>query len=117
MRSISYILTGEPSCFADCIDYMSSNNLLRVTMELKSDETSNQQVLIRLLLGYFTWDFGNRVVTYHEQMGGIVLQEPVERQRLSVQNANRRLERRLADFAHYKIDVQNKEERFVYEER
>lgn len=117
MRSISYILTGEPGSFPDCIDYRSANELIRVTIELKSDETANQQVLIRLLLAYFTWDFGNRVVTYHEQMGGIVLHEPAERQLLSVQNANRRLERRLADFQHYDIDVQNKEERFVYEER
>ena len=116
MRSISYILTGEPSCFADCIDYKSSNELISVAVELKRDETSNQQVLIRLLLGYFTWDFGNRIVTYHEQLGGIVLQESPQRQRLSVDNANRRLERRLRDFEHYGIDVRNKQERFVYPE-
>lgn len=117
MRSFSYILTGEPGCFADCIDYLSGNELIGVTIELKGDETTSQQVLVRLLLAYFTWDFRNRVVTYHEQLGGIVLHESPGRHRLSVENANRRLERRLRDFEDFNIDIQNKEARFVYEER
>ena len=112
MRSISYILGGEPSCFADCVDYLSGNELIEVTIELKSDDTTNQEILIRRFLGYFTWNFRNKVVTYHEQFGGIVLHEPVERQRTSIANANRRLERRLRDFEHFNIELQNCGSRF-----
>jgi len=112
MRSISYLLTGEPSCFADCVDYLSDNELIRATVELKNDDTTNQQILIGRRLGDFTWHFRNRVVTYHEEVGGIVLTESPGRQQKSLENANRRLERRLRDFEHFGIDLEGHEARF-----
>ena len=52
------------------------------------------------------------MVTYHEEFGGIVLTESPERQQKSLENANRRLERRLRDFEHFGIELECREVRF-----
>jgi hypothetical protein len=113
MRSLPYLMTGEPRCFADCVDYRSRSKLLHVRVELKADETPPEPVAIRRLLACFVWDFENKIVACEEQMGGIVLSEPPDRQRLSLDNANRRLKRRLDEFSHFGIELNGREARFT----
>ena len=54
MRSLLYILGGEPRCFADCIDYMKHHKLKNVTIELKTVDETTDQFLIKRLVGFFT---------------------------------------------------------------
>ena len=107
MRSISYLLGGKPRCFADCIDYMKNHNLKSVHVELKTSSETNEQIIIKRLLGFFTWDFNDLLVTYEEQFGGIIESESSKRQHISILNANRRLERRKKDFQKFSIDLLN----------
>ena len=112
MRSIGYILGGKPGCFADCLDYAKNQTLGGVKLELKTYNEIGEEIIIRRLSGFFTWDFKNTIVTYEEQFGGIVETEDTKRQEISLLNANRRLERRLKDFEQFNIELMNNEVRF-----
>lgn len=112
MRSLGYIMGGKPGSFADCVDHAARHRLKSVKMALKSCNDVGEALIIRRMLGFFTWEFEDLVVTYDEQFGGIVEAEDAERQGKSVENANRRLERRLRDFAEFKIEVNGDEARF-----
>lgn len=112
MRTIKYVLGGRPNCFADCIDYMDSHKLKSVHIELKTANEINEEVIIKKLLGFFTWSFNDMVVTYEEQFGGIIETESKERQNKSLFNANRRLERRIKDFEQFNIKLEGGEQRF-----
>ena len=68
---------------------------------------------MRKLLGYFTWNYKDLIVTYEEQIGGIVESENKERQAVSILNANRRLDRRVKDFDMFDVNLINKEKRFT----
>lgn len=104
---------GKPCCFADCVDYMKNHTLNTVSLDLKSSNEITEQIIIRKLLGYFTWNFVDLIVTYEEQLGGIVESETEERQAVSIVNANRRLERRVKDFNMFDINLVHKEKRFT----
>jgi len=112
VRSIPYILGGKPRCFADCKDYMKGHDLKEVTVDLKTAEETAEHIFIKRLLGFFTWDFSDLIVTYEEQFGGIIPMEPEERQDASVKNANRRLGRRINDFKQAGIELKKSEQRF-----
>ena len=92
---------------------MKSHTLNNVSLELKSSNEITEEVIIRKLLGYFTWNFKDLIVTYEEQMGGIVESETEERQAVSIVNANRRLERRVKDFNMFDISLINKKKQFT----
>jgi len=91
---------------------MKNHTLNNVSLELKSSYEITEEVIIRKLLGYFTWNFVDLIVTYEEQLGGIVESETEERQAVSIVNANRRLDRRVKDFNMFDINLVNKEKRY-----
>lgn len=105
MRSMSYILFGKPSCFADCIDYARGHRLVSVEVKLKAYDVVHENIPMRELSGFWIWNFEDTVVSYEEPYGGILSTEGEERQQLSLRNANRRLRRRLNDFAEFEIPV------------
>ena len=115
MRSIIYVLGGKPCCFADCIDYMKNNKLINVSLDLKSSNEITENIIMRKLLGYFTWNYKDLIVTYEEQFGGIVESESEQRHAVSILNANRRLDRRVRDFNMFDINLINKDKRFTGE--
>lgn len=92
MRSISYILGGKPSNLADCLDYAQKHKAQRVILNLHSQEDVGEQVVVRWLAATYIWVFDDTATTYDLKYGGCFAHEPVERQQLSVDNANRRLE-------------------------
>lgn len=112
MRSIKYILGGNPGCFADCIDYAKNHPIKSIRLGLKTDNEITEEVILKRLVGFFTWEFENKIITYEELFGGIVESEGINRQKDSVVNANRRLNRRLKDFEQFNIEVLNNEVRF-----
>ncbi len=112
MRSIKYILGGEPKCFADCVDYARNHEVNHVTLALKERTDHSEEVIVHRLIGVFIWDFDDRVVTYEEEFGGAVEPEEDHRNELSRDNANRRLENRLEEFEHHDIPVKNADLRF-----
>lgn len=112
MRTIKYILGGEPKSFEDCVDYARNHEVNEVTLALKERTDHSEEVIVHRLIGVFIWDFDDRVVTYEENFGGVVEPEDEEREKLSRQNANRRLETRLDEFEHHNIPVKNAHLRF-----
>src|SRR6056297_1925237 len=105
MRSIKYILSGAPKCFADCVDYARNHEIKHVTLALKERTDHSEDVIVDRLIGVFVWDFDDRIVTYEEEFGGIIEPEGADREKLSRENANRRLEKRLDEFEHFDIPV------------
>lgn len=115
MRSITYLTHGTPMCFADCIDYMESHAVKGILMELRHEYVIREFFPILRLYGVFTWDFDSGPVVYDEQFGGIVQEESEARWRKSVDNANRRVERRIGDFRGFSLDLSGAESRFPYD--
>lgn len=92
MRSLSYILTGRPHNRSDCIDHARAHaKLRRVSVELHTHEDVTDEFVARTLFATYVWVFEDTVVTYEETYGRVFQHEQAERQRLSVDNANRRL--------------------------
>jgi hypothetical protein len=112
MRSIKYILGGQPKCFEDCVDYARHHDVNEVTLALKERTDHSEDVIVDRLIGVFIWDFDDRVVTYEEHFGGVIEPEDDKREELSRKNANRRLENRLDEFEHNDIAVKNAHLRF-----
>lgn len=112
MRSIRYIMGSDPCCFADCKDYMKHSNLEEVKMALKRKEEYIGYEGITSLYAHFTWIFADTIVNYKEHMGAIVHMESPERQNESIQNANRRLARRVFDFQEAGIELKESDDKF-----
>lgn len=115
MRSINYLIHGAPMCFADCIDHMEKHSVRSVSLELRYECVVREYFPILRLYGVFTWDFDSGVVVYEEQFGGIVQDEPEARRMKSVDNANRRVLRRVEDFRGFSLDLMGADQRFPYE--
>jgi len=95
MRSITYILTGKPGNLADSLDYASKHELQRIILTLHHREEVTEQYVVRWLYASYTWIFADRAVSYEVTYGGCFQHESKERQRLSVDNANMRIEKDL----------------------
>ena len=115
MRSITYLMHGTPMCFADCVDYKEQHEVKSVSMELRTECVVREYFPILRLYGLFTWEFDTGPVVYDEQFGGIVQEESEARWRKSVDNANRRVKRRVGDFREFDLNLRGADSRFPYE--
>ena len=95
MRSLSYVLTGRPRNRTDCIDYAQTHELKKVSVELLSHEDVNEAFVGNVLFAAYVWVFANTVVTYEETYGRCFQHEPLDRQHVGIDNANRRLAKAL----------------------
>jgi hypothetical protein len=96
MRTVKYVLTGNPQNRPDCIDYSKHHELRRISVELHTHEDLNESLISRVFYATYVWVFDDRVVTYQETYGRCFQHESVSRQRESIDNANIRLERSLS---------------------
>jgi len=92
-RSISYILGGEPKNRQDCVDYSSKQQVERIIAQLKVNEIIGEQFVCKQLYVSYVWMFNDIVVVYDEIYGAIYAHETQKRQKLSIDNANRRLDK------------------------
>ena len=118
MRSIGYTVFGkEPKNIDDCIDYylrrQGNGDRPRISLELSTELLAGEMYILNLLMGKFSWEFTDGIKsTYDTQYGGIFIHESRERQRISLENANRRLAADLETLSRLGIEVQGKEKRF-----
>ncbi len=116
MRSLGYILKGNPTNTADCLDFALRHPPLRIILALQTPVEINEQYEVRWLNGSFVWFFEHRTVAYEVTFGGCFRHEPVERQRRSVDNANLRLEHDVETIvAGVSIAVDGGEQRFGHD--
>ncbi len=91
MRSMKYILGGDPSKTDDCVDYAYRHKASRIILSLLSVEEVVEMRIVRWLTGSFVWFFDDLTVTYEVVFGGVFRHEDGRRQGLSIENANARL--------------------------
>ena len=95
MRTLSYILTGQPRNRTDCIDYSLKNKPKKILIELMANENVSEVFIAKNLYVTYIWVFDEFVVTYEETYGRCFQHEPYQRQCASIDNTNRRLEKAL----------------------
>ena len=95
MRSLSYILTGRPRNRTDCIDYAQTHAPKKISIEPMTQEDVTEAFIAKTLFVTYIWVFEDMVVTYEETYGRCFQHETPARQRTSIDNANRRLDRAL----------------------
>ena len=116
MRTITYILTGRPRNRTDCIDYAQTHRAKKISAELMASETVSEAFVARNLYATYIWVFAEFVVTYEEVYGRCFQHEPAARQRVSIDNANRRLERALENLRQRTgMAIEGDDARFGYE--
>ncbi len=114
MKSITYLILGKPSNLDDCLDISRKENLIDVSLDLTTLEEVTEMYVARQLIGMYNWKFENRDVGYIEIYEGLIAYETEERQRLSIDYANSRLENSLAKIEESGVDVIGRENKFDY---
>jgi hypothetical protein len=95
MRSITYILGGKPSNTYDCLDHSLRHKAQRIILTLRTLEEAQEEYIVRWLKASLVWFFDDVTAAYESVLGGCFMHESAQRQRLSVDNANLRLEQEL----------------------
>lgn len=95
MRSVRYMAGGKPHNLDDCIDYadkVKDAGQSSVIVSLRTEEDATEMWILKRLYGKFEWSFPDgKKAKYTKGFGGCFLHETEERQKLSVDNANYRL--------------------------
>lgn len=114
MRSIKYVVGGKPCNVTDCLDYCTRHKLQRLILKLLTPEEVSEEYTARMLKGSFIWFFDDITVSYEVVFGRCFSHEPTDRQRVSLQRANQRLDDELAAIkpALGGQTVENAEQRF-----
>lgn len=112
MRSISYVLRGNPRNVDDCLDLSLKENPVEVSLDLTVNKTVTEMYILKQFIGRFIWKFPNRNVRYDEIFGGCFAHETEKRQRKSIDNANFRLKNYLNRIENLDIDIIGKEKKF-----
>jgi len=114
MRSIKYVLKGKPQNLDDCLDFSHKETPQEGSLNLTADEYISEMYILNQLIGNYSWKFNNIIVRYKEIYGGCFCHEKEERQKLSIDNANRRLKDYLSKLENFGIDVIGKDKKFDY---
>jgi len=110
-----YLCGGNPHNIDDCIDLTRTKEKPeQVVLELTTEKGITELCLINFLIGNYRWVFPSRTVEFQTQYGGCIDIESQGRQKVSVDNANRRLEDHLKRLEELGINVQGREKRFDY---
>ncbi|MFH1761286.1 MAG: hypothetical protein ABIA63_09325 [bacterium] len=114
MRSIRYLITGNPHNLDDCLDLSCREKPLEISMALEADETINSEVMVKHLIGIFRWKFPSLVIEYKKIYAGCFAQDSKEVQKSRIENANRILEECLEKIKKTGVEVKGMEKRFDY---
>jgi len=95
MKSIRYILGGEPRTMADCLDRALTDTPREVALELTTDESITEMFIRRQFLGVYSWRFRSGAVHCEEVYGALFLPCSPEDHVTALSAANRRLRRHL----------------------
>jgi hypothetical protein len=116
MRSIRYMVGGDPHNMDDCVDYAQEKEKptgieLKLVIGQRLVGMEGEWVLDEFF-GRYTWTFPSFTVEYDEQYGGCYDHEPEKRRIKSAVNANRRLAGILGQFRELGFEVSGAEKRF-----
>jgi len=114
MRSVKYVLGGKPQNLDDCLDFSHKETPQKVSLNLTTDESTSEMYILNQFIGNYNWKFKNLTIEYKEIYGGCFFHEKEKRQKLSVDNANKRLEGYISRLEKLGIKVIGKEKRFDY---
>lgn len=114
MRSIRYVLGGDPHNLDDCLDLLHREKPEEVSVELITNEIIAEGYILKQLIGKYSWKFTNRNVQYEEVYGGCFAHETDQRQRLSIDNANSRFNNSIRKIENMGIEVIGSDKSFEY---
>lgn len=115
MRSLGYILGKPPQNFDDCMDKLrKEGEVRRISLKLEKKDGTYGEILADFLDGIFTWNFKHITIVYQERFGAVLAQDDYKRQKTSVDNANKRLERYLDVIGDLELEVEGEDKRFEY---
>ena len=117
MRSLRYIIGGNPHNLDDCIDMVQKTGVVpnSVVLDLEFFEYPHDElIMIKQMISVYVWKFTDKIIKYEKICGACIFTEKEKRQKRSVDNANIRLENSLSKIDSLGIDVTGKEKRFCY---
>ncbi|MBU0615969.1 MAG: hypothetical protein KJ601_07815 [Nanoarchaeota archaeon] len=120
MRSMKYVFTGTPECLDDCIDMARKHKVAGggsvsvVAARVFTVEEATPEWVRNDMYMNFLWQIGDKEVSIDQFYGACLFMESPKRQRVSVDNANLRLEADIGRLAKLGYDVIGKEKRFDY---
>ena len=107
----------KPRNIDDCIDrFMRGFEVNKISLYLKKIKEPVESFVGIFLRGNYLWSFEDGLkVEYSVQYGGYLLHESEKRQKLSIDNANKRLEISLRRIEELGLEIDRKEKIFYCE--
>ncbi len=112
MKSLTYLFTGNPKYFYDCLDYACRKNFVEVSLELETTEIITAMAIGKQLVAMFDFKFSDRTVSCERILGGCLAQESENKQLKTLQKANGRLERYLEEIRSVCLEIRGADKRF-----
>ena len=119
MRSIKYVITGNPKNQSDCFDYCNTiSEVLKISLELGQEELYAEDKVVFEFFGFLNWEFVNgKKVSCRHEFGGLFYHETEERKKTSIKNANRRLEEKIKSIEkRLSLIIINKEQKIIFQD-
>jgi hypothetical protein len=96
MRSLKYILTGNPQNLDDCLHLALRESPLKVYIRLTTEEVINPKKALKMLIAKVLWRFPSRSVEYEKTFGGCLAHESEDEQKEIIDNARKKFNKYLA---------------------
>jgi hypothetical protein len=86
----------------------------KVSLTLSVHEIMTELYILEQLRGEYIWNFGSQKVQYEEVYGGFFMHESEHRKLLSIQKANKNLERSIQRLRDMGVSIEDSDRRFDY---
>ena len=108
MKTVHYLISGNPRSIEDCLDICRKTKPNRVTIEVECENDFLDFDLFRRLLLRSTWYLSHRCVSCITTLGGYLLSESGQRKQIAINRANERLRVQIARIRARGINPQTK---------
>jgi hypothetical protein len=108
MKTVHYLVSGNPRSIDDCLDLCRKTKPNRVTIEVDCENDFLDFDLFRRLLLRSTWYLSQRCFSCITTLGGYLLSESRKKKKLAINRANERLLSQLARMRERGINPQTK---------
>lgn len=114
MRSMLYIIFGNPCNVDDCLDLSNTLITKSVNLWLDTEEIICEMYIAKRLKGIFIWEFNINKVRIEQDFGCIFFHESEIKQKEWINRSNKRLQRTINKIESHHITIIGKEQKFDY---
>ena len=113
MKSIRYILTGQPHTITDCLDLAQKQPSSSVTVNLAARQYPIEQSVLVELVASYIWHFQDFTATCADIYGGFFLPNALGLKGKRIARADNKLQQTMEQIEAQRINIIGRERRFT----